>query len=79
MTRKIKTGVAGIVVLSFFGVGLHMLWSGRPADSLVLVGVVAVLLGAGHHLWGDAMSKGVDDAKAVADTADDDGGEGDGR
>ena len=61
--KPIRTGVAGIVILSFFGTWLATVWVGRETDSVLLIGAVAILLGAGYYLWDDAMSEGVDAAQ----------------
>lgn len=58
--KIIKQLTAGIVVLSFFGTWLAMEWYGRQPNELVLLGAVAILLGAGYYLWDDAMGRGAD-------------------
>lgn len=55
----IRTVVAGVIILAFFGTWLAMEWTGREPDSLILLGAVAIVLGAGYHLWDDAMGEGV--------------------
>ncbi len=64
MRRKpIRDAVAGIVLLAFFGTWLGMEWTGREPDSLILLGAVAIVLGAGYHLWDSAMNQGVEAAQ----------------
>lgn len=58
--RQIRTGVAGLVILAFFGTWLAMEWTRREPDTIILLGAVAIVLGAGFYLWDDAMSEGVD-------------------
>jgi len=68
----IKTAIAGSILLAFFGTWLAMEWTGRQPDSLVLLGAVAIALGAGYHLWGSAMSDGVGAVDELqSDDADD--------
>ena len=57
--KPIRTVVAGVIILAFFGTWLAMEWTGREPDSLILIGAVAVVLGAGYYLWDDAMGEGV--------------------
>jgi hypothetical protein len=73
----IRSAVAGLILLSFFGSWLAMEWTGRQPDTLVLLGAVAVAIGAGYQLWGDAMSEGVD-AVDELQTAGEDNGENNG-
>ena len=61
--RTIGTVVAGIILLSYFVTWLAMIWTGREADSLILLGAVAIVVGAGYHLWEEAMGQGVDAAQ----------------
>lgn len=56
----IRRPVAGVVILTFFFTWLAMEWTGRQPDTVVLLGAVAVVLGAGYYLWDDAMGEGVD-------------------
>lgn len=62
-SRLLRTVVAGIVILSFFATWLATIWAGRETDSVLLIGAVAILLGAGYYLWDDAMGQGVDAAQ----------------
>ena len=55
----VRTVVAGVIILAFFGTWLGMEWTGRQPDSLILLGAVAIVLGAGYYLWDDAMGEGV--------------------
>ncbi|MFC7323232.1 hypothetical protein ACFQMF_01430 [Halorubrum rutilum] len=57
--KPIRTLVAGVIILAFFGTWLGMEWTGREADTLILLGAVAIVLGAGYHLWDDSMGEGV--------------------
>jgi len=71
--RTVKTTVAGTVLLALTGVWLAMEWTGREPDSIIMLGGVAVALGAGYYLWDDAMGEGVDaaqDLQAGDDTDD---------
>ncbi|GAB3669525.1 hypothetical protein [Halopiger thermotolerans] len=54
-----KTAIAGAILLAFFGTWLAMTWAGRQPDSLILLGAVAIAVGAGYYLWDDAMGEGV--------------------
>ncbi|WP_435552766.1 hypothetical protein [Natrinema sp. CGMCC1.2065] len=54
-----KTAIAGAILLAFFGTWLAMEWTGRQPDSLILLGAVAIAVGAGYYLWDDAMGEGV--------------------
>ncbi|KDE59808.1 hypothetical protein EL22_16915 [Halostagnicola sp. A56] len=71
-TRLIKTAIAGVILLALFASWLAMEWTGREPDSLILIGAVAIALGAGYYLWDDAMSDGV---QAVGDLQGEDGGD----
>ncbi len=64
-SRPIRDAVAGLVLLAFFGTWLAMEWTGREPDSLILIGAVAIVLGAGYHLWDTAMGQGVDAAQEL--------------
>ena len=55
----VRTVVAGIIILAFFGTWLAMEWTGREPDSMILLGAVAIVLAAGYYLWDDAMGEGV--------------------
>ena len=55
----VRTVVAGVIILSFFITWLAMEWTGREPDSMILLGAVAIVLGAGYFLWDDAMGEGV--------------------
>ncbi|WP_455448296.1 hypothetical protein [Natrinema thermotolerans] len=72
-SRDLTTAFAGVILLAFFGTWLLMEWTGRQPDSLILLGAVAIAIGAGYHLWGSAMGEGV---QAVDDLQSDgnDGG-----
>jgi len=84
-TASLRTGTAALVILSFFGAWLAMEWTGRQPDTVILLGAVAIALGAGYYLWDDAMGAGVDavdelqdgdttsETAADADTTTDDG------
>lgn len=72
----VRTVVAGVIILAFFGTWLGMVWTGREADSLILLGAVAIVLGAGYYLWDDAMGEGVAAAQELqGDEESDDEGE----
>lgn len=58
-TRLLRTLIAGVIILAFFGTWLAMEFTGREPDSLILIGAVAIVLGAGYYLWDDAMGEGV--------------------
>jgi len=60
LPRLIRTVLASIVLLGLFASWLAMEWTGREPDSLILLGAVAIALGAAFYLWDDAMSEGVD-------------------
>jgi drug/metabolite transporter (DMT)-like permease len=60
MIEQVRTAVAGIIIIVFFGTWLAMEWTGREPDTIVLLGAVAIVMGAGYYLWDDAMSEGVD-------------------
>lgn len=62
-TKAIRSIVAGLIVLSFFGTWLSMMWTGKDPDSLLLVGAISILFASGYYLWGDAMGKGIDAAE----------------
>lgn len=64
-SRPIRDVVAGLVLLAFFGTWLAMEWTGREPDSLILLGAVAIVLGAGYHLWDNSMDQGVDAAQEL--------------
>lgn len=70
-TRLIKLGTASLVILAFFGMWLAMTWTGRQPDSIVLLGAVAIVLGAGYYLWDDAMGEGVAAVEDLQDSGDD--------
>jgi hypothetical protein len=75
--RLIRTVLAGIIILGLFASWLAMEWTGREPDSLILLGAVAIALGAAYYLWDDSMRDGV---AAVGDlqgndTSDDGSGE----
>jgi len=70
-SKLIRTGVAGVVILSFFTTWLATVWAGRETDSVLLIGAVAILLGAGYYLWDDAMSEGVDAAQDLQGGSED--------
>jgi len=57
--RLIRTVLASIVILGLFASWLAMEWTGREPDSLILLGAVAIALGAAYYLWDDAMGEGV--------------------
>lgn len=61
--RIIRNVVAGVVLVAFVATYLGMEWAGREPDSVLLLGAVAIALGAGYHLWDDAMGEGVDAAQ----------------
>jgi len=69
--RRIRTVVAGVVILSFFGTWLGMEWTGREPDTVVLLGAVAIVLGAAYYLWDDAMQEGVQAASDLQGNGDD--------
>jgi len=50
-----------------------MEWTGREPDSLILIGAVAIALGAGYHLWDSAMGQGVDAAQDLQGDGEEDG------
>jgi hypothetical protein len=60
--RFVKVTVAGVTLLALVGTWLAMEWTGREPDSIILLGAVAIVLGAGYYLWDDAMADGVDAA-----------------
>lgn len=68
--RQIRTIVAGLVVLAFFGTWLAMEWTRREPDTIILLGAVAIVLGAGFHLWDDAMDDGVDAVNDLQESDD---------
>jgi hypothetical protein len=73
-SRVIRTAVAGLVILAFFGTWLAMEWTGREPDTIILLGAAAIVLGAGYHLWDSAMDEGVDavnDLQEGGDNSDD--------
>jgi hypothetical protein len=70
-SQTIKTAIAGLVLISFFGTWLAMMWTGREPDSLILLGAVAIAIGAGYHLWDDAMGEGVDAVEDLQSGSDD--------
>jgi len=51
---------AAIIVTTFFGVWVAMEWTGRQPDSLIMLGAVAIAIGAAYQLWGSSMNAGVD-------------------
>jgi len=57
--RLIRTVLAGIIILGLFASWLAMEWTGREPDSLILLGAVAIALGAAYYLWDDSMRDGV--------------------
>jgi threonine/homoserine efflux transporter RhtA len=69
MIEAIRTTTAALILLAFVGAWLAMEWVGRQPDSVILLGAIAVALGAGYYLWDDAMGEGVD---AVEDLQGDD-------
>jgi type II secretory pathway component PulM len=74
--RLLKTGIAGIILLAFFGTWLAMEWTGRQPDSLILLGAVAIAVGAGYYLWDDSMGEGVqavDELQSDGDSGGNDG------
>ena len=78
--KPLRTAVAGVIILAFFGTWLGMVWTGREADSLILLGAVAIVLGAGYYLWDEAMGEGVAAAQELQgdEESDDDAEVGDG-
>lgn len=73
--RTIRSTVAGLVLLAFYGTWLAMEWTGREPDTVVLLGAVAIVLGAAFYLWDDAMGEGVqavDDLQNATDNETDD-------
>jgi hypothetical protein len=63
--RIVKTTVAGAILLALVATWLAMEWTGRQPDSIILLGGVAVALGAGYYLWDDAMGEGVEAAQEL--------------
>lgn len=63
LPAALRGTVAGAVILAFFSTWLAMEWTGREPDSLILLGAVAIVLGAGYYLWDDAMGQGIDAAQ----------------
>lgn len=63
MRSTIRDVVAGLILLAFAGTYLGMEWIGREPDSVLLLGAVAIALGAGYHLWPGGMDQGVDAAQ----------------
>jgi hypothetical protein len=57
--RLIRTVLAAIIILGLFGSWLAMEWTGREPDTLILLGAVAIALGAAYYLWDEAMGEGV--------------------
>jgi hypothetical protein len=74
MSRKrlLTNAAAGVVVLAFVIFALASMWAGRSVDSTILLVMTALVIGAGYHLFGDSMGRGVDDAAELTD----DGGDG---
>jgi len=66
--------VAGAVIIAFVGFGLAMLWTGRTTDSAIVIGLLAVVIGAGYHLLGDSMDEGLDAARSIGGDEPSDGG-----
>jgi len=62
-TRAIRDVVAGVVLVAFVATYLSMELTGREPDSVLLLGAVAIALGAGYHLWPTGMDDGVDAAQ----------------
>jgi len=58
--RTLTTAIAGIVVLSVQAVWLAMEITGKEPDSIIMLGGVAISIGAAYHLWDNAMDAGVD-------------------
>ncbi|WP_135806199.1 hypothetical protein [Halorussus marinus] len=73
--RLIRTVLAGIIILGLFASWLGMEWTGREPDSLILLGAVAIALGAAYYLWDDAMGEGVAAVGDLQGNDSDDGGE----
>jgi|GEM_PF-6956817 len=72
MHRTITNVVAGLVVLSVHGAWLAMEWTGREPDSIIMLGGVAISIGAAYHLWDGSMDSGVE---AVGELQGEEGGE----
>ncbi len=62
-SEPIRELVAGVVLISFVVTYLAMEWTGREPDSVLLLGAVAIAVGAGYYLWPDGMDQGVDAAQ----------------
>ncbi len=65
LVRTIRNVAAGLVLVSFTGVWAAMLWTGRDLGTFLTLVGAAVILGAGYHLWDDAMSEGTDTAQEL--------------
>lgn len=78
-TRIIRNVAAGLVLVIFSAVWAAMLWTGRGLGTFLTLVGAAVILGAGYHLWDDAMSEGTDTAQELqggGDDADEGGNDG---
>ena len=73
MSTKIRDVVAGIVLVAFVATYLAMELTAREPDSVLLLGAVAIALGAGYHLWPTGMDDGVDAAQDLQSGGGDDG------
>lgn len=58
--RMVSGIAAATIVTTFFGVWIAMEWTGRQPDSVIMLGAVAIAIGAAYQLWGSSMNQGVD-------------------
>lgn len=72
MRKETRDAAASIVLVSFVIVWSAMLWAGRDLGTFLTLVGAAVILGAGYHLWDDAMSEGTDTAQELQGGNEDD-------
>lgn len=70
--KTVRDAAASLVLLGFVAVWFAMLWIGRDLGTLLELVGVAVVLGAGYHLWDTAMEDGANTATELQGGSDGD-------
>ncbi len=70
--KTIRDAAALLVLTGFVAVWFALLWTGRDLGTLLELVGVAIVLGAGYHLWDTAMQEGASTATELQGGSDGD-------